>query len=39
MKQTYLAPELEVTKISREDILAGSDVLIDGSDLFTTTED
>ncbi len=38
MKQSYLAPELEVVKLAKEDILNGSDVLIDGSDLFGTTE-
>ena len=30
----YLAPTLEATPISSKDILAGSDVLINGEDLF-----
>ena len=34
MKQKYLKPELEVTKLHSEDILTGSDVLIDGGDLW-----
>ena len=37
MKQKYIHPELEVTKLTAEDILTGSletEVEIDGSDLF-----
>ena len=39
MKQKYIHPELEVTKLTAEDILTaspglGDEVEIDGSDLF-----
>ena len=34
MKKNYKAPEVNMTVIANSDILAGSDVLIDGSDLF-----
>ncbi len=34
----YLTPAIEVTLLSRQDILSASDVLIDGSDLFGTDE-
>ena len=34
MKKNYTTPELEVTKLLTEDILTGSDVLIDGGDLW-----
>ena len=37
MKKKYTSPDLELTSLSREDILNGSDVLVDGSDLFGTT--
>ena len=33
MKKNYTTPELEVTKLLTEDILTGSDFLIDGGDL------
>lgn len=36
--QKYTKPLVEATKLSSEDILNGSDVLIDGSDLFGTDE-
>ena len=39
MKQQYLKPELEAVKLSREDILAASDVLINGEDLFGPAQD
>ena len=32
----YNAPQLEITVLTSQDILNGSDVLIDGSDLFGT---
>ncbi len=32
--KSYTKPDLYVEKISSQDILNGSDVLIDGSDLF-----
>ena len=32
----YNAPQFEVTLLTSQDILNGSDVLIDGSDLFGT---
>ena len=32
----YTAPVFEVTALTQQDILNGSDVLIDGSDLFGT---
>lgn len=38
MKKNYISPELEALKLAKEDILSGSDVLIDGSDLFGTGE-
>ena len=38
-KKHYSAPTLEATLISQSDILAQSDVLIDGSDLFADSED
>ncbi len=34
----YVKPEIEMTVLTNADILNGSDVLIDGSDLFDTTE-
>lgn len=34
MKKTYTTPELGVCTLSQNDILSGSDVLIDGSGLF-----
>ncbi len=34
--KNYTKPDLYVEKISSQDILNGSDVLIDGSDLFGT---
>ena len=33
-KKNYISPDLNVNMISEKDILAGSDVLIDGSQLF-----
>lgn len=38
MKKNYISPELEALKLTKEDILSQSDVLIDGSDLFGTGE-
>lgn len=35
MKKQYTAPVIEEIKISRSDILSGSDVLIDGSELWS----
>ena len=34
MKKNYTAPEFNLTALTSADILNGSDVLIDGSDLF-----
>ncbi len=36
MKQKYIKPEIELTKLSLEDILTASDneVFVDGDDLF-----
>ena len=34
----YFAPEVNFTKITLNDILSGSDVLIDGSGLFEEQE-
>lgn len=34
MKKNYTAPEIETVKLSSEDILNGSDVLINAEDLF-----
>lgn len=39
MKKKYLTPEFDAVMLSKEDVLAASDVLIDGSDLFGTTEE
>lgn len=33
-KKQYTCPELHTLAMSEKDILSGSDVLIDGSDLF-----
>lgn len=38
MKKNYITPEIQTVEISSVDILAGSDVIIDGSDLFGTEE-
>ena len=38
-KKQYTAPTLDATLISQSDILAQSDVLIDGSDLFAENND
>ena len=34
MKNSYSKPEIQLVVISLNDLLNGSDVLIDGSDLF-----
>ena len=34
MKKNYIAPELNTQLLSSADVLNGSDVLIDGSELF-----
>lgn len=34
MKKNYTTPEIEAVKLAKEDILNGSDVLINGEDLF-----
>ena len=34
MKKNYKSPEINLTALTDADILNGSDVLIDGSDLF-----
>ena len=34
MKKNYIAPELNTQLLSSADVLNGSDVLIDASDLF-----
>ncbi len=34
----YLTPSIEKVVLTEKDILTGSDVLIDGSDLFGTDE-
>jgi hypothetical protein len=36
MMKKYTAPVFEVTALTQQDILNGSDVLIDGSELFGT---
>ena len=38
MKQKYISPQLDVSMLSREDLLNASDTLKDGSDLFGTDE-
>ena len=38
MKNKYTSPILNINLISEKDILLGSDVLIDGSQLFEETE-
>lgn len=39
MKKQYFKPQLEEIKLSKEDILSGSDVLINGENLFGTTQE
>lgn len=34
MKKTYNAPEIQAVELTNADILNGSDVLINGSELF-----
>ena len=34
MKKNYTSPEINLTALTNADILNGSDVLIDGSELF-----
>lgn len=34
MKNIYVAPELEINRLSSEDIILKSDVLIDGDELY-----
>ncbi len=38
MKKNYITPEIQTVEITAVDILAGSDVIIDGSDLFGPEE-
>ena len=38
MKKNYISPEINTTALTSADILNGSDVLIDGSELFGTQE-
>ena len=38
MKKNYISPEINTTLLTIADILNGSDVLIDGSELFGTQE-
>lgn len=38
LMKEYLTPAIEVTLLSQQDILNGSEVLINGSDLFGTSE-
>ncbi len=38
-KNYYTSPKIEAVKLSTEDILNGSDVLVDGSDLFGPQDD
>ena len=38
MKREYIKPEIEKIAITNTDILNGSDVLVDGSDLFATEQ-
>ena len=37
-KMAYTKPEFEAVELTKQDILNGSDVLIDGSDLFAPAE-
>lgn len=37
-KKKYLSPQVETVLLTIEDILNGSDVLIDGSELFGETQ-
>lgn len=37
MKKEYMSPEMEMTKVETADIMVGSDVVIDITDLFGTT--
>lgn len=34
MKKNYIAPEITVSVLSVENLMIGSDVIIDGGDLF-----
>ena len=34
----YAAPDIQLLALTKQDVLAASDVLIDGSDLFGTEE-
>ena len=36
MKKNYISPEINTTALTNADILNGSDLLIDGSELFGT---
>lgn len=38
LKKTYTSPEIDAVVIAESDILSGSDVIIDGSDLFDETQ-
>ena len=38
-KKIYTAPTIEATLLTKSDILAQSDVLIDGSELFASDND
>ena len=38
-KKIYTAPTIEATLLTKSDILAQSDVLIDGSDFFASEEE
>lgn len=39
MKNVYITPEVSVCTLSKNDILNGSDVIIDGSGLFDEAND
>ncbi len=39
MKKNYTKPVLEMTAVTKSDILTGSEVFIDGSELFGTNDD
>jgi len=38
MKNSYVEPKVEVKVISAEEMMLGSDVIIDGGDLFSEEE-